>query len=59
MAEIINLRRARKAAVKAKATQDAAENRVLHGRTKSEQERDRKQADQERRRLDALRRDEP
>ena len=57
MAEIINLKRARKARELAAASAEAAGNRALHGRTKAERERERLQAEQDRRRLDALRRD--
>jgi hypothetical protein len=39
MAEIVNLRRARKAKAKAQGEQQAAENRVRFGRTKGERER--------------------
>jgi hypothetical protein len=39
MAEIINLRRARKAKAKAQGEQQATENRVRFGRTKEERER--------------------
>ncbi|HEV7874064.1 MAG TPA: DUF4169 family protein [Enterovirga sp.] len=39
MAEIVNLRRARKAKTKAEAEKHAAENRVRFGRTKGERER--------------------
>ena len=59
MADIINLRRQRRARDQAQAEVQAAENRILHGRTKAERERDRMQAEQARRKLDALRRDEP
>ncbi len=59
MAEIINLKRHRRARDAALAETKAAENRVLHGRTKAEKARDRQQAEQDRQKLDALRRDEP
>lgn len=36
MAEIVNLRLARKARARSEATARAAENRALHGRTKAE-----------------------
>ncbi len=57
MAEIINLKRVRRARDRVAAETQAAENRVLHGRTKAERERDRKQAEQDRRKLDVLRRE--
>lgn len=59
MADLINLRRARKAKALAEAAAKAAENRALYGRTKVERDRERLQAEQDRRRLDALKRDEP
>jgi hypothetical protein len=59
MAEIINLKNHRRARDAALAETKAAENRVLHGRTKAEKDRDRKQAAQDRQKLDALRKDEP
>ena len=36
MGEVINLRRVRKAKARTRAVQAAAENRVLHGRTKAQ-----------------------
>lgn len=41
MGEIVNLNRARKAKVKADRTAQAAENRVKHGRTKAEKQKER------------------
>jgi hypothetical protein len=38
MGDVVNLRRARKARLRANAAQTAAENRVLHGRTRTERE---------------------
>ncbi len=58
MGELVNLRRIRKARAQEEADSKAAQNRLLHGRTKAERERARLQAEQDRRRLDALRRDE-
>lgn len=57
MAEVINLRLARKARARSKAAQQASENRVLHGQ--SLVERRLKQAEEERklRQLDAHRRE--
>ncbi len=57
MAEIINLKRHRRARDKVQADAEAAENRILHGRTKAERERDRLQVEQDQRKLEALRRD--
>jgi hypothetical protein len=57
VAEVINFKRHRRARDQAEAAAKAAENRVLHGRTKAERERDRLQAEQDQRRLDMLRRD--
>ena len=47
MSEIINLNQARKARAKAQAKAQAAQNRIAHGRTKS----DRQAAERERDRL--------
>lgn len=55
MAEIINLRRQRKARVRAEAAEKAADNRVRHGRSKQERRRLEVEAERERRRLDGLR----
>jgi hypothetical protein len=41
MAEIINLNKVRKARAKAGAQQQAAENRIRHGRTKAEKQAER------------------
>ena len=54
MVEIVNLRKARKAKLRAKAVQEAAENRARHGRTLAERDRERLEAQQAARRLDAL-----
>ena len=59
MAEIINLKRHRRARDAALADTKAAENRILHGRTKAEKARDRLQAERDRQKLDAVRKDEP
>jgi hypothetical protein len=59
MAEIINLKHHRRARDAALAQTKAAENRVLHGRTKAERARDTQQAERDRQKLDALRKDEP
>lgn len=57
MAEIIKLKPARRARAKTEADAQAALNRAAHGRTKAERERDRMQAEQARRKLDALMKD--
>lgn len=59
MAEIINLRRARKAKSREAADAKAAENRERFGRPKAERDRLRAEAQLAGRRLDAHRRDEP
>ncbi len=58
-AEIVNLRRARKAKQRADSARKAAENRAVHGRTK--QQRARKTTDRQRaeRELDGARRTAP
>jgi hypothetical protein len=58
MGELVNFRRIRKARAQEEADAEAAQNRMIHGRTKAEREQARLQAEQDRRRLDALRRDE-
>ncbi|MDJ0919979.1 MAG: DUF4169 family protein [Henriciella sp.] len=45
MVEPINLNKARKAKAKAEKTQKAAENRIKFGRTKTEKQRDRLEAE--------------
>lgn len=45
MAEIVNLRQARKAAAKARHDDAAAENRVRHGRTGAQKKTDRLEAE--------------
>ena len=57
MAEIIKLKPVRRARDKAEADAKATLNRAVHGRTKAEREHDRVQAEQDRRKLDALRQD--
>jgi hypothetical protein len=61
MAEIVNLRRARKAKSRADAEQKAAENRTRFGRSKAERESAKANTVLDTRRLDAHRRrsDEP
>ncbi len=52
MGEIVNLRRARKAKLRAGEASHAAEQRALHGRTAAERDRERQEAEQARRVLD-------
>ena len=59
MAEIVNLRRARKARQRAKDAAEADENRARHGRTKSQKQKDRLEAQQQDRLLDGAKRDHP
>ena len=58
-AEIVNLRRARKAKQREEASATAAENRAKFGCSKHERERQRAEQSLTDRRLDALRRDTP
>jgi hypothetical protein len=57
MAEIVNLRRARKAHRRAEETAQAGANRAKFGRTRSEREAETKRAAMLRQTLDAHRRD--
>lgn len=57
MAEIINLNRARKARDKAEGKARAAENRVVHGRTKAEKIAARAETERAARLLDGAKRD--
>ncbi len=59
MAEIINLRRARKAQQRADAAGKADANRAKFGRTRAEKEAEAKRAEKTRRTLDAHRREDP
>jgi hypothetical protein len=59
VAEIINLRRARKAKAKQQGQAAAAENRAKHGRSKAERVKSELQARQAHRLLDAHRRSSP
>ena len=59
MAEIINLRMARKAKARSDKVADAAENRARHGRTAAERERDEREADRLRRTLDGAKQEKP
>jgi hypothetical protein len=54
-AEIINLRRARKAKARADAQTSAAQNRAKHGVSKAERETTKRKKSQERSRLEAHR----
>ncbi|HZV17769.1 MAG TPA: DUF4169 family protein [Sphingobium sp.] len=57
MAEIINLRMARKARARAEAERTAAQNRAKFGRTKAEKAAERTEADRTARTLDGARLD--
>ncbi len=57
MAEIINLRRARKVRKRADKAAQADENRALHGRTKSEKQKTKLERDQADRLVDGARLD--
>jgi len=57
MAEIINLRRARKTRDRAAAEVTAAQNRALHGRTLAEKQRDRREAERLAKTLDGAERE--
>ena len=55
MGEIVNLRKARKAAARRQDAARAAENRRAHGRSKAERKLEEARADKARRELDAHR----
>ena len=55
MGDLVNLRKARKAAKRRDDAARAAENRFAHGRTKSERALEEARAEQSRRELDARR----
>ncbi len=57
MAEIVNLRLARKAKKRADKAIEADANRARHGRTKAEKQRDRMEEDRVVRALDGAKRD--
>ncbi|GGD12096.1 DUF4169 family protein [Aquisalinus flavus] len=59
MADIVNLRRFRKARKRADAETAADANRRRHGRSKPEKQKDALEADQARRTLDGARLDKP
>jgi hypothetical protein len=58
MAEIINLRQARKARKRVDDAQQAAENRAKFGRTRGEKERDRIEAERQARFIEGAMREE-
>ncbi|OJY63521.1 MAG: DUF4169 domain-containing protein [Sphingobium sp. 66-54] len=57
MAEIVNLRMARKARARTEAEQKAAQNRAKFGRTRAEKAAERTEAERTARALDGARRD--
>lgn len=57
MAEVVNLRMARKAKARDRAAATAATNRALHGRTRGEKARDVAEAERAARLLDGARRE--
>lgn len=57
MAEVINLRMARKAKARVQASHAADENRARHGRTRAERERQAQEADRAARQIDGARRE--
>ena len=57
MAKIVNLNRARKARARSAETEEAARNRVLHGRTKAERTLSDVEAAQDAARLDGHKRE--
>lgn len=59
MAEIVNLRQARKRKARLDRADEAARNRAIHGQPRAERERRARQAEQDAARLEAHRRDEP
>jgi hypothetical protein len=57
MAEIVSLSKARKAQRRAQQAQDAAENRVRHGRTKAQKANDRRAEERRKALLDSAKRE--
>ena len=57
MAEIINLRLARKRKVRSESDQAAAANRAKHGRSRAEKQMHKAEKEKARRDLDAIKRD--
>ena len=58
MAELINLRQARKAKAREEASRTAAANRAAHGRSKAERQLSAAEAERARLRLDGMKRGE-
>jgi hypothetical protein len=58
MGEIVNLGRERKRRARAGATQEAAENRLRHGRTGAQKENDRRARERREKALEGARREE-
>lgn len=58
MAEIVNLRLARKQKARAEKETAAAQNRILHGRTKAEKQRSAIEKERAERHIDGHKRDE-
>lgn len=59
MAEIVNLRMARKARARVEKEREAEQNRILHGRSRNEVQRRDREAQAAERQLDGHRRDKP
>ena len=59
MADVINLRLARKAKLRTEAARAAAVNLAAHGRTKAEKQRAKTEAERQRALLDGAKRGEP
>lgn len=59
MAEIVNLRQARKRKAREESAREAEQNRLLHGRTKAEKTRDRTESEKTVSFLDGHRREPP
>ncbi len=59
MADVINLRAARKAKNRKDKTDLATQNRALHGRTKAERQRQQAEAERTARLLDGAKREDP
>lgn len=57
MGEVVNLRRARKAQVRAAAVSHAAEQRAAHGRTKAQRQADAAEQERQAALLDGAKRD--
>ncbi len=59
MADVINLRLARKAKARASSAQQAAENRALHGQTKAAKAKLARETERTARQLDGAKREDP